>query len=105
MSTFPACMSVLKGSNKLAGAGRPMRKLTETSECSAALGIPKVALLFLTPGDMPLEEVSPSSYGLIAQSAYPVHASVLAQNLFCGKYLVSEQPLEQQPGKCTTSAH
>ena len=36
---------------------RPMRKLSESSECSAALGIPKVALLFLTPGDMPLEEV------------------------------------------------
>ena len=34
-----------------------MRKLGESSECSAALGIPKVALLFLTPGDMPLEEV------------------------------------------------
>ena len=34
-----------------------MRKLSESSECSAALGIPKVALLFLTPGDMPLEEV------------------------------------------------
>ncbi len=38
---------------------RPMRKLGESSECSAALGIPKVALLFLTPGDMPLEEVCP----------------------------------------------
>ncbi len=38
---------------------RPMRKLGESSECSAALGIPKVALLFLTPGDMPLEEVRP----------------------------------------------
>ena len=36
-----------------------MRKLSESSECSAALGIPKVALLFLTPGDMPLEEVRP----------------------------------------------
>jgi len=35
-----------------------MRKLGESAECSAALGIPKVALLFLTPGDMPLEEVS-----------------------------------------------
>ncbi len=37
-----------------------MRKLSESSECSAALGIPKVALLFLTPGDMPLEEVCPT---------------------------------------------
>ena len=37
-----------------------MRKLGESSECSAALGIPKVALLFLTPGDMPLEEVRQS---------------------------------------------
>ena len=33
------------------------RKLSEGSECGAALGIPKVALLFLTPGDMPLEQV------------------------------------------------
>ncbi|CAL8470673.1 g10215 [Coccomyxa elongata] len=32
------------------------RKLSEASECGAALGIPKVALLFLTPGDMPLEQ-------------------------------------------------
>jgi hypothetical protein len=61
MSTFPACVRPVKGSYGLPGDGRPMRKLTETSECSAALGIPKVALLFLTPGDMPLEEVSPIS--------------------------------------------
>lgn len=33
------------------------RKLSEGSECGVALGIPKVALLFLTPGDMPLEQV------------------------------------------------
>lgn len=38
-----------------------MRKLSESSECSAALGIPKVALLFLTQGDMPLEEVRPTA--------------------------------------------
>ena len=38
-------------------ASRPMRKLGESSECSVALGIPKVALLYLTLGDMPLEEV------------------------------------------------
>ena len=62
MSTFPDCVRPVKGSYGLPGDGRPMRKLTETSECSAALGIPKVALLFLTPGDMPLEEVSPVSY-------------------------------------------
>ena len=44
----------------LRAISRPMRKLSESSECSAALGIPKVALLFLTQGDMPLEEVCPT---------------------------------------------
>ena len=37
--------------------GRQSRRLGEASECGAALGIPKVALLFLTPGPMPLEQV------------------------------------------------
>lgn len=40
-------------------AAAAARKLNEASECGAALGIPKVALLFLTPGDMPLEQVCP----------------------------------------------
>jgi hypothetical protein len=38
-------------------AGRSARRLGEASECGTALGIPKVALLFLTPGPIPLEQV------------------------------------------------
>ena len=43
-----------RGSN---GLKRHSRRLGEASECGAALGIPKVALLFLTKGPMPLEQV------------------------------------------------
>ena len=46
------------------------RKLSEASECGAALGIPKVALLFLTPGDMPLEQVRHRA----SSTACPPHA-------------------------------
>jgi hypothetical protein len=42
------------------GLKRHSRQLGEASECGAALGIPKVALLFLTKGPMPLEQVQPS---------------------------------------------
>lgn len=50
-------LGLRSGFMRRAARSAAARKLSEASECGAALGIPKVALLFLTPGDMPLEQV------------------------------------------------
>lgn len=66
------------------------RKLSEASECGAALGIPKVALLFLTPGDMPLEQVC----HCVSNTAGPL--PVTLKQLECAAWLSCKLPCDFQ---------